>query len=60
MAVKQRTEMLLSEGFSVLSVAFVSSMAVLLILTYRFNLPEALGISLLSGMLTTFARHLFA
>ena len=51
---------LISEGLSVLIVALVSSIAVLGILIYRFNLPMALGISLLSGLLSSFVRHLLS
>jgi len=60
MAVKARTQTLISETLGVLGVALVSSLPVLLILTMRFNLPEALGISLLSGILTALLRHLLA
>lgn len=60
MAVKSRTQMLISETVGVIGVALVSSLAVLLILTMRFNLPEALGISLLSGLLTALLRFLFS
>ena len=59
-AVKSRAQMLVSETVGVLGVALVSSLAVLLILTMRFNLPEALGISLLSGLLTALLRFLFS
>ena len=52
-------DMMLHEGVSVLSVAGASAVAVLLILTQRFNFPEALGISLLSGGLSAFLRELF-
>lgn len=58
-AAKQRTEALISEGLGVLGVALISSLAVLFILAKRFNLPEALGISLLSGLLTSLLRHVF-
>ena len=58
LAVKQRTEAIISEGLGVLGVALISSLAILLILVQRFNLPEALGISLLSGLLSTLVRHL--
>jgi hypothetical protein len=58
--VKERVETLISEGLSVLIVALVSSIAVLAILIYRFNLPMALGISLLSGLLSSFVRHLLS
>jgi hypothetical protein len=60
MAVKQRAGAIISEGLSVLTVALLSSLAVLIILTKRFNLPQALGISLLSGLLTSLIRHLMA
>lgn len=39
-------------------IALLSSLAVFMILIYRFNVPMALGISLLSGILTSFIRHL--
>ena len=57
-SVKVRSEQLVSEGLSVLLVAGASSLAVLVILSYRFNLPMALGISLLSGLLSSLLRHL--
>lgn len=60
MAAKVRTEALISESLGVLGVAILSSLAVLIILVQRFNLPEALGISLLSGVLTTLIRHILA
>jgi hypothetical protein len=56
-AAKMRTEALISESLGVLGVAFLSSLAVLIILVQRFNLPEALGISLLSGLLTSLIRN---
>lgn len=59
-AVKSRAQMLISETLGALGVALVSSLAVLLILTMRFNLPEALGISLLSGLLTALLRVVFS
>ena len=40
-----------------LLVAGGASLAVFVILVQRFNFPEALGISLLSGGLTSFLRH---
>lgn len=58
MSVKARSEALISEGLGVMGVALLSSLAILIILTQRFSLPEALGISLLSGLLTTLIRHL--
>jgi hypothetical protein len=60
MSVKVRAEQLVSEGLSVLLVALASSLAVLVILSYRFNLPMALGISLISGVLSSLLRHLLA
>lgn len=60
MAVKARTETLISEGLGVLGVAIISSLAVLYILVQRFNLPEALGISLLSGLLSSLIRHMMS
>jgi hypothetical protein len=58
MAVKSRTEALISEGVGIMGVALISSLAVLIILTQRFNFPEALGISLLSGILSSLIRHM--
>jgi fructose-specific phosphotransferase system IIC component len=43
---------------SILVIALFSSLAVFTILIYRFNVPMALGISLLSGILTSFIRHI--
>jgi uncharacterized membrane protein len=60
MAVKSQTEMVISEGLGSLGVALISSLAVLVILTRRFSLPEALGISLLSGLLTSLIRGMLA
>jgi hypothetical protein len=60
MAVKTRTEAVISEGLSVLAVALLSSLAILIILVQRFNLPQALGISLLSGILSSLIRHLLS
>jgi ABC-type siderophore export system fused ATPase/permease subunit len=59
-AAKQRTEAVISEGLGVLGVALLSSLAVLIILTQRFNFPQALGISLLSGVLSSLVRHMMA
>ena len=55
---KRYTDYMVSDGVSVLTVALLSSLAVLFILIKRFNVPEALGISLLSGILSSLARHL--
>lgn len=41
-----------------LVIALLSALAVFMILIYRFNVPMALGMSLLSGILTSFVRHL--
>ncbi len=60
MAVKARAEMLISESIGVLGIALISSLAVLAILIQRFNLPEALGISLISGLLSSLIRQLVA
>ena len=60
MAINGRAEAVISEGLGVLSVAILSSLAILIILVQRFNLPEALGISLLSGLLTSLIRHLLS
>ena len=60
MAVKVRAQTLISETVGVLGVALISSLAVLLILTMRFNLPQALGIALLSGVLTSLLRFLLS
>jgi hypothetical protein len=60
MAVKGRAQAIISEGLSVMGVALLSSIAILVILTQRFNLPEALGISLLSGLLTSLIRHMMS
>lgn len=60
MAAKARGSAIISEGLGVMGVALLSSLAVLVILVKRFNLPEALGISLLSGVLTSLVRHMMA
>lgn len=57
-AAKGKAEAVISEGLAVLSVALLSSLAVLIILTQRFNFPQALGISLLSGVLSSLIRHM--
>lgn len=48
---------MVGEGVALLVVALVSSLAVLVVLTRRFNLPMALGISLMSGLLSSMVRH---
>lgn len=60
MSLKASGEAVISEGLGVLGVALMSSFAVLVILTKRFNLPEALGIALLSGMLSSLLRHMLS
>ena len=60
MAARGRAEAVISEGLGVMGVALLSSLAVLIILVKRFNLPEALGISLLSGLLSSLVRHMMA
>jgi hypothetical protein len=59
-AVKSRTETLISEGLGIMGVAILSAIAVLVILTRRFNFPQALGISLLSGILSSLIRHMMS
>lgn len=51
---------LVGEGAAVLIVALLSSLAVLVVLTRRFNLPMALGISLMSGVLSSLMRHVLS
>lgn len=51
---------MIGEGVAVLVVALLSSLAVLVVLTRRFNLPMALGISLMSGILSSMLRHMFS
>lgn len=46
------------DGVAVLVMALLSGLAVLVLLSYRFNLPMALGISILSGVLSVFVRRL--
>jgi hypothetical protein len=43
---------------STVVLALISSLAVFIILSYRFNIPMALGISILSGFITTLLRQL--
>jgi fructose-specific phosphotransferase system IIC component len=43
---------------STVLIALISSFAIFIILSYRFNIPMALGISFLSGFLTALLRHL--
>jgi hypothetical protein len=53
-------DMKLSEAVGALLIALVSGLAVFIILIDRFDLPSALGISLLSGVLSSLARHIIA
>lgn len=52
------TQTTLGEGLSAILMALLSSIIVFIILIYRFNLPMALGISLLSGIVTSIVRYL--
>jgi hypothetical protein len=52
------TNMALSDATGILITAGLSSIAILVMLTMRFNLPEALGIALLSGGVSAFARSI--
>jgi hypothetical protein len=52
------TVMLFAEGFATLVIAALSALAVLLILSFRFNFPMALGIAMLSGFLSAFFRSI--
>jgi len=47
-----------TESNSILIITGATSLAVLLILSLHFNLPMALGISLLSGLETTFWKQI--
>jgi hypothetical protein len=58
-AIISGAEMVVNESLGAIGVAIISSLAVLIILVQRFNLPEALGISLLSGILTSLIRNTF-
>jgi len=59
-AIKEHPDVVIQEGLAVLGTTLVSSLAVLFILTRRFNLPEALGIAFTSGILTTFIRRVLS
>ena len=52
------TKTTLGEGLSAIMMALLSSIMVFIILIYRFNLPMALGISLISGIVTSIIRYL--
>ena len=56
--VKKYNDIIITEGIGVLVISLLSSISILIILIKRFNLPEALGISLLSGILSSLIRHL--
>lgn len=58
MAIRVSAGTMINESLGVMGIALISSLAVLIILTRRFNFPEALGISLLSGILTCFVRNI--
>ena len=47
---------MLSDSTSILTVAGLSSIAVLVILSMKYSIPSALGIALLSGGLSAFVR----
>jgi hypothetical protein len=53
-------DMKLSEAVGALLIALVSGLAVFIILIDRFDLPSALGISILSGVLSSLVRHIIA
>ncbi len=55
---KVLTQTTLGEGLSALLMALLSSIIVFIILIYRFNLPMALGMSLLSGIVSSIVRYL--
>lgn len=57
---EEKVQTVVDNGVAVLVVALLSSLAVLIVLTRRFNLPMALGISLMSGVLSSFVRHLLS
>ena len=55
--IASRTQTMINESVGVAGVALVSIIVLLVILTQRFNFPEALGIAVLSGVLTAFLHH---
>ena len=57
---KMSADELLSESVSMLLIVLLSCLAVFIILIFRFNLPMALGISILSGIMTVLVRKLIA
>lgn len=46
------------EGNALLIITLATSLAVLVILSFHFNMPMALGISLLSGIETSLWKHI--
>ncbi len=52
------TNMMVSDSTGILTVAGLSSVAVLVILTMKYSLPSALGIALLSGGVAAFSRSI--
>ena len=58
MTKKDLAQTTLSSIRSTVLIALISSLAIFIILSYRFNIPMALGISFLSGFLTALLRHL--
>jgi hypothetical protein len=56
----RNVDMKFSEAIGALLIALVSGLAVFIILIDRFDLPSALGISLLSGVLSSLVRHIIA
>ncbi len=57
---QQSVRAVVSEGAAVLIVALASSLAVLIVLVQRYNLPMALGVSLMSGVLSAAVRRVMA
>lgn len=57
---EQKIQTVINDGIAVMVVALFSSLAVLFVLIQRFNLPMALGISLLSGLFSALLRHLLS
>lgn len=51
---------LIAEGMGILLISALSSLAVFLVLVYRFNFVMAIGLSLLSGLLLSMVRTLAA
>ena len=57
-SIKGQTGITVNEGYTVLLISLLCSLAVLIILIQRFNFPEALGIALLSGILSSLMQHI--